>query len=149
MTKHGDSQTKKTLHELAKEFPNKTYRELEKYRDADRQEEAIGIGHNQPPDLVEVMAIENDKLKGRSLQLQDALNKANKEKNDLYNRIAELIEANEKEVKNLKWIKDQDYIFLVDENKKLHQEVNELKADNKKLAKEVDDRIVRAREAGM
>ena len=25
MTKHGDSQTKKTLHELAKEFPNKTY----------------------------------------------------------------------------------------------------------------------------
>ena len=30
----------KTMHELAKEFPNKTYRELEKYRDADRQEEA-------------------------------------------------------------------------------------------------------------
>ena len=50
MTKPGDSQTKKTLHELAKEFPEKTYRELEKYRDADRLEEAIGIGHNQPPD---------------------------------------------------------------------------------------------------
>ena len=67
MTKPGDSQTKKTLHELAKEFPNKTYRELEKYRDADRQEEAqqvpltesqksqdklepIGIGHNNPPE---------------------------------------------------------------------------------------------------
>ena len=49
MTKPGDSQTKKTIHELAKEFPNKTYGELEKYRDADRQEEAIGIGHNQPP----------------------------------------------------------------------------------------------------
>ena len=30
----------KTIHELAKEFPNKTYRELEKYREADRQEEA-------------------------------------------------------------------------------------------------------------
>ena len=44
MTKPGDSQTKKTLHELAKEFPEKTYRELEKYRDADRQEEALGIG---------------------------------------------------------------------------------------------------------
>ena len=43
MTKPGDSQTKKTLHELAKEFPNKTYRELEKYRDADRQEEAQQI----------------------------------------------------------------------------------------------------------
>ena len=31
---------KKTIYELAQEFPNKTYRELEKYRDADRQEEA-------------------------------------------------------------------------------------------------------------
>ena len=174
MTKPGDSQTKKTLHELAKEFPNKTYRELEKYRDADRVEEAVGIGHNQPPDLVEVMAIENDKLKkraqeaegelsilkgletnrvkeaqARSNQLQDELDRVNKEKNDLFIRIAELIETNEKEVKNLKWIKDHDYIFLVDENKKLHKEVKELKADNKKLASEIDDRIARTRKAGM
>jgi hypothetical protein len=43
MTKPGDSRTKKTLHELAKEFPEKTYRELEKYRNADRQEEAQRI----------------------------------------------------------------------------------------------------------
>jgi len=43
MTKPGDLQTKKTIHELAKEFPNKTYTELEKYRDADRQEEAQRI----------------------------------------------------------------------------------------------------------
>ena len=35
--------TKKTMHELAKEFPEKTYRELEKYRDADRQQEAQRI----------------------------------------------------------------------------------------------------------
>ena len=40
---------KKSIHELCKEFPNKSYRELEKYRDADRVEEAIGIGHNHPP----------------------------------------------------------------------------------------------------
>ena len=33
MTKPGDLQTKKTIHELVKEFPNKTYRELEIYRD--------------------------------------------------------------------------------------------------------------------
>ena len=30
----------KTIHELAQEFPNKTYIELEKYRNADRQAEA-------------------------------------------------------------------------------------------------------------
>ena len=40
---------KKSLHELCKEFPHKTYREVEKYRELDRWEEAIGIGHNQPP----------------------------------------------------------------------------------------------------
>ena len=44
-----DRMKKKTIHELAKKFPHKTYRELEKYRDADRWEEAIGIGHNHPP----------------------------------------------------------------------------------------------------
>ena len=43
MTKPGDSQTKKTIQELSKEFPEKTYRELERYRDADRQEEAQRI----------------------------------------------------------------------------------------------------------
>ena len=34
---------KKSMHELAKEFPEKTYRELENYRNADRQEEAQQI----------------------------------------------------------------------------------------------------------
>ena len=53
------------MHELCKEYPNKTYAELEKYRNADRFEEAqrvytqdkneelrekIGIGHNNPPE---------------------------------------------------------------------------------------------------
>jgi hypothetical protein len=44
MTKPGDlPTTKKTIHELVKEFPEKTYNELEKYRDADRREEAQRI----------------------------------------------------------------------------------------------------------
>ena len=219
MTKPGDSQTKKTLHELAKEFPNKTYRELEKYRDADRLEEAVGVGHNNPPNegeeqdnptlweiakehdvsyadavpIQEDMRLKRDALKAactlaemrkdrtplelmkkraeeaegelsimigietnrvkeaqaRCDQLQNELDKTKKNNNDLYNRIAELIEANEKEVKNLKWIKDHDYIFLVDENKKLRQEVRELKEDNKKLAQQDEDRINQLRESGM
>ena len=45
----GKMKKKKTIHELAKEFPDKTYRELEKYKEMDRWEEAIGIGHNHPP----------------------------------------------------------------------------------------------------
>jgi len=43
MTKPGHLHTKKTIRELSKEFPEKTYQELEKYRDADRQEEAQHI----------------------------------------------------------------------------------------------------------
>ena len=43
MTKPGDLLTKKTIHELSKEFPEASYRNLEIYRDADRQEEAQQI----------------------------------------------------------------------------------------------------------
>ena len=38
MTKPGDSQTKKTLHELAKEFPEKTYKELEKLSESQKSQ---------------------------------------------------------------------------------------------------------------
>ena len=173
MTKPGDSQTKKTLHELAKEFPEKTYRELEKYRDADRQEEALGIGgigHNQPPDLVEVMAIENDKLKKRtqeaegelsilkgietnrvkeaqakSNQLQNELDRIGKENNDLYNKIADLTEV----TKSKDYFRDPDYQYLIDENHRLEQQYLEVKADNIKLARQVEDKMDQLRKSGM
>ena len=96
--------------------------------------------------------IETNRVKeaqARSDQLQDELDRVNKEKNDLFTRIAELIEANEKEVKNLKWIKDHDYIFLIDENKKLRKGIEELKNDNKKLARQVEDRIDQLRKSGL
>jgi len=177
MTKPGGSPTtKKTLHELAKEFPEKTYRELEKYRDADRQEEAekipltesqqkqeelepiedalgacitAGMKRDKAATELQVMKRRAQEAQARSNQLQDELDRAKKENNDLFTRIAELIEANEKEVKNLKWIKDHDYIFLVDENKKLHKEVRELKEDNKRLASEVEDWIDKMRKSGV
>ena len=103
-------------------------------------------------ELTILKGIETNRVKeaqAKSSQLQDEVDKVSKEKNDLYNRIAELIEANEKEINNLKWIKDHDYIFLVDENKKLHKELGELKEDNRKLAQEVDDRINQMRKSGM
>ncbi len=123
MTKPGDLLTKKTIHELAKEFPNKTYTELEKYRDADRQEEAQriitqqeneelkadqgkeidyhrywkkraeeaegelsilkGIGNTSPE-----MRDAKEKIK----ELQSNLDRMKKENNDLYNRIAKLLD---------------------------------------------------------
>jgi len=98
MTKPGDSQTKKTIQELSKEFPEKTYRELEKYRDADRQEEAQQIITQQ-----ENEELKENQYKDSSLELKDArekikelqsnLDRIKKENNDLYNRVAELKEA--------------------------------------------------------
>ena len=103
-------------------------------------------------ELTILKGIETNRVKeaqAKSDQLQNELDRAKKEKNDLFIRLAELIEANEKEVKNLKWIKEHDYIFLIDENKKLHGEVKKLKEDNRKLAAEVEDRIARARRSGL
>ena len=161
---------KKTIHELAKEFPEKTYKELERYRDADRVEEAIGMGHNNPPDLVEVMAIENDKLKkraqeaegelsilkgletnrvkeaqARSEQLQDELDRTKKDNNALYNKIADLTEA----LKSKDYFEKPDYKFLVNENHRLEQQYLEVMADNKKLAAQIEDKMNQLRKSGM
>jgi len=68
---------KKTMHELAKEFPDKTYRELEKYRDADRNEEAQRIITQQ----------ENEELK------EDQLKESWKDKYDLEHRLRQEAEG--------------------------------------------------------
>ena len=141
MTKPGDSPTSKGTCITAEMRKDRTPLEAMK----SRAQEAEG-------ELSILRGIETNRVKeaqARSDQLQDELDRVNKEKNDLFTRIAELIEANEKEVKNLKWIKDHDYIFLVDENKKLHEEIEELRTDNKKLARQIEDRINKMREAGM
>jgi hypothetical protein len=104
MTKPGDSQTKKTIYELAKEFPNKTYRELEKYRDADRQEEAQRIITQQEnEELKEDQGKEIDyhrywkdmyeKEQKRTGYLQDELDRVKRENNDLHNKVAALLDA--------------------------------------------------------
>ena len=162
MTKPGDSRTKKTLHELAKEFPEKTYRELEKYREEDRQQEAgtciMGEMRKDreetfepgPEEQIEVLKkeldlerecsqagyLENKKLLKRAQEAEGELTIV---KTITIDSSPEMRDA-KKEIKNLKWIKDQDYIFLVDENKKLHAELKKLREDT---------RVDRARKAGL
>ena len=117
MTKPGDSQTKKTIYELAKEFPEKTYKELEKYRDADRQEEAQRIITQQENEELKenqhkedwkkraqeaegelsiLTGIETNRVKeaqARSSYLQDELDRVKRENNDLHNKVAALLDA--------------------------------------------------------
>ena len=101
---------KKTMHELAKEFPEKTYKELEKYRDADRLEEAQQIFTQQEneelkeeqkgvcstaalkkdrsyPDLTEVLTVENNKLKKEVSKLRQDNRKLSKQIEDGIDRM--------------------------------------------------------------
>ena len=64
---------------------------------------------------------------------------------ELKNKIASL----EDSLKSKDYWRDPDYKFLVDENHRLEQQYLEVMADNKKLARQVDDKINKLREAGL
>ena len=70
---------------------------------------------------------------------------AKNEINDLKNKIAALEET----VRSKDYWKDPDYNFLVDENHRLEQQYLEVMADNKKLAREIEDRVDKMRKSGM
>ena len=195
----------KTIHELVKEFPDKSYREMEKYRDADRQQEAqqIPLTDNQKNEgeeqdnptlwdiakehevsyadavpIQEDMRLKRDALKeactlaemrkdrtplanmkkraeeaegelsimkgietnrvkeaqARCNQLQDELDRVKKENNELFNRVAELMEGNESHQKF---------------NGKLQERLTEVEEENKKLHDHLNERIYGARKSGM
>jgi len=95
---------KKTIHELAQEFPEKTYRQLEIYRDADRQEEAQRIITQQENEELtesqrrqeELEPIEKEdwkKAQARLDYLQSELDRVKRENNDLHNKVAALLDA--------------------------------------------------------
>ena len=110
MTKLGDLQTKKTIHELSKEFPEKTYRELEIYKEKYEKEHKLrqeaetetilikGIGMNSPEmkSLRSEVAALKQQLHTDRDEYQKNLDKVKKENNDLYNRLAKLIDPAEK-----------------------------------------------------
>ena len=73
---------------------------------------------------------------------------AKEEINDLKNKIASLEEC----LDSRDYTRQHDYQFLIDENRRLEEEKNEVVIDNKKLALQIEDQVNRlnkAREAGM
>jgi len=50
------------------------------------------------------------------------------------------IEELQSRIKNMNWLKNHDYEWLIQENKKLDKEVKELKIDNKKLSEQIQDK---------
>ena len=228
--KVADKEDNPTIHELVKAFPEKTYKELEKYRDSDRQEEASQVplteaqrnlvehieagqipltesqqkqkelepieGEEQDnPTLWEIakehkvsyadavpiqeeMRLKRDALKAactlaemrkdrtplgdmkkraqeaegelsimkgietnrvketqaRCDHLQNELDRCKKDNNDLYNRVAELIEISEAHQRL---------------NGKLQVRIAELEDDTKKMHERLDKQIESARKAGL
>ena len=77
-------------------------------------------------------------------KLQDELDRVKKENNDLYNRIADLTEA----LKSKDYFEKPDYKFLVDENHRLEQQYLEVMTDNKKLSRQIEDKLDQLRKSG-
>ena len=84
-------------------------------------------------------------IKGITVTNSPELRAANNEINVLKNQIAKLEET----VKSKDYFKDPDYEFLVNENHRLEQQYLEVMADNKKLAKQVEDKLDQLRKSGM
>ena len=91
-------------------------------------------------------------IKGITVTNSPELRAANNEINDLKNKIADLEET----LKSKDYFEKPDYKFLVEENlnlrrriTELEQEVLETKADNMKMARQVDDQISKLRKAGL
>ena len=154
----------KTMHELAKEFPDKTYRELELYRDADRAQEAgqciMGEMRKDREDsdwkdkynkehklrqeaegemsILKTISVHSSpemrKANEQIKELQNSLERFKKENNDCYNRIAEALEVNESHQKL---------------NGKLQERLTDLDEENKKLHEHLNKQVENARKSGM
>ena len=83
--------------------------------------------------------------KAQIKELQDSLERFKKENNECYNRIADLTES----LESKDYFKDPDYKYLIDENRRLESERNELLMDNKRLAAQIEDKIDQLRKSGM
>ena len=163
----------KTLNELAKENPDKTYNELTKIQeDARLEREAKGVCvtaalkkdlegptvfdeerkkfkkeidyHRYWKDMYEREHKLRQEAQGETTIVK-GIGMNSPEMKEAQQKIKELEEI----LKSRDYTKQHDYKFLVDENKKLHKEVDELKQDNKRLAYHIEDRINRTRKAGM
>ena len=121
---------KKTMHELAKEFPDKSYRELEKYRDADRQEESRQIFTQQENE--ELLEDQRKEIKGYHYW------------KDKYEKEHKLRQEAEGELSIVKGIGMNSPEAI-----KLKKEICELRQDNRKLSKQVEDSVDRMRKAGI
>ena len=168
----------KTLNELAKENPDKTYNELTKIQeDARLKKEGVCVTAALKKDLskekeidyhrywkdmyekehtlrqdaqgettiVKGIGMNSPEMKTLKSEVEALKHQLHTDRDKAQARIKEL----ETILRSRDYTKHHDYKFLVEENKKLRKEVDELRRDNKMLARHVEDRVDRSRKAGM
>ena len=137
----------KTMHELMKEHPDKSYREMEKYREEDRQQEA-GV------------CILGEMKKDREFEKEIDYHRYWK---DMFKKEHKLLQEAEGELTILKGIETnrvkeaQDALANALEVNESHQKLNgklqerltELEDENKKMHEHLNKQIENARKSGM
>ena len=163
----------KTLNELAKENPDKTYNELTKIKKEKEKiqedeenyyqtgmvyvprEEDLEYKEDRGPldltrrveELEKELAIQKERA--QAAELETSLVKGTGMNSpEMLNAKKEIKELKEL-LKSRDYTRQHDYKFLIEENKELHNEVDVLKRDNKILSRQFDDQVNRARKAGM
>ena len=156
-----DKQDNPSIHELVKQFPEKTYKELESYRSTDRQEEANQIPLTQAQkNLVEHIESAIEKSKAKSGTCITAEMRKDRTPLDKMKRRAQEAEGELSIMKGIETnrVKEaQDALANALEVNESHQRligklqvrITELEDDNKKLADQITDQVERARKAGM
>jgi len=143
----------KTMHELCKEFPDKSYRELEKYREADRQEEAQQIpltesqkSQEELEPIKKGVCVTGKLRKDREYEKEHKLRQEAEGELTILkgietNRVKEAQEAlaNALEV-------NESHRKL---NGKLQERLTEVEEDNKKLAHQIEDGVNKLRRSGL
>ena len=84
-------------------------------------------------------------IKGITITNSPELRAANNEINDLKNKIADLTDS----LTSKDYFREPDYKYLIEENQRLEQERNELLVVNKRLNRDAEEKLDRAREAGL
>ena len=130
---------KKTMHELAKEFPEKTYRELEKYRNADRQEEAQRIFVQQENEELKEDQLTESQRKQAELEPIEGINWEK-----LYEKEHKLRQEAGKEAQARSGYLQDELDRVKRENNDLHDRVNALLD-----AVDPERKIQKARESGL
>ena len=132
---------KKTIGQLAKEHPDKSYRDLERYRDSDRMQEAQQLS----------ASVEDEGEEQDNPVLFEKEIDYHRYWKDMYEKEHKLRQEAETETILVKGIgiNSPEMKAAKEKIQELKKEVEELKHDNQHLSKQIEDQVDRARKAGM